>query len=190
MLHRLGIAGLLRSGHSFDEQALVSQIAGYLAGPPESLWRYFVLDLDWGLPEPMEIAGWRLHQPTESEWKGLRPVPAAADYAGEDVWDPLLRFGDHLVLSAQDEAAKAMAGHRIFWFPRMEDSLEDAWLPLLLLNLWNDDPVTPVAEYLVEVRRVVDRVYASIPSRLVGEEGEYEVPQLVHSTLTKRTVRT
>lgn len=178
MLHRLGIAGLLRSGHPFDQQALVGQIAGYLAGPPEPLCRYVVLDLEWTQPEPMEIAGWHLHQPAASEWQDLRPIPAAAEYAAEDTWDPLLSFGEHLVLSAPDENEEAAAGHRIFWFPRMEESFEEAWLPLLLLNLWNDDPVRPVAEYLVEAHRVVDRVYASIPSRYIGDEGEYEVPQL------------
>ncbi|WP_189213693.1 hypothetical protein [Actinokineospora fastidiosa] len=112
-LNRLGIAGLLRAGREFDREALVNQLAGYFAGPAERIWRHLVLDLDWELPVPVEIVGWRLWRPNGEEWDELRPVPAAADYAAGQVWDPLLRFGEHVVLSVSEEQEEPANGHRI-----------------------------------------------------------------------------
>jgi hypothetical protein len=177
-LHRLGVAGLLRSGHQFDIEALVSQVAGYLAGPAEQLWRYLVLNIEWRLSTTIEITGWRLRQSSQDDWNALRPIPAAADYAADPVWDPLLMFGEHLVLSGPDEQAAPVDGHRIWFFPTKETTYSQAWAPSLLLNLWRNDPVSTVAEYLVEPHRAVDRVYSSIPSQYVGPEGDYEIPLL------------
>jgi len=177
-LHRLGVAGLLRAGHQFDVDALVSQVAGYLAGPAEPLWRHLVLDIDWGLPTPVEIARWRLWKPSSDDWNALRPVPAAADYAADPVWDPLLSFGEHLALSAPDEQAEPTRGGRIWLFAGRGTFSSLAWEPLVLLNLWRDESVRAVAEYLVEPRRSVDRVYSDIPSTYLGPDGDYEVPQL------------
>ncbi|MCA1607693.1 MAG: hypothetical protein LC775_20015 [Acidobacteria bacterium] len=90
----------------------------------------------------------------------------------------MLSFGEHLALSAPDEQAEPAQGHRIWLFPRKGKSLSLAWEPLLLLNLWHDNPVTAVAEYLVEPRRSVDRMYSAIPSMYLGPEGDDEIPQL------------
>lgn len=177
-LHRLGIAGLLRAGREFDREALVSQLAGYLAGPAERIWRHLVLDLDWELPAQVEIAGWRLWRPSGEEWDGLRPVPAAADYAVGPVWDPLLRFGEHVVLSVPEEQEEPVDGHRIRLFPKRRTLSSSAWGPFLMVNLWHDIPVSAVAEHLVEPRRAIDRLYSEIPSQLSGPEGEYESPLL------------
>jgi hypothetical protein len=78
------VAGLLRAGHQFDGDALVRQVTGYLAGPAGPLWQHLVLDIAWGLPTPIEIAGWQLRQPSSDDWNALRPVPAAAEYAAEE----------------------------------------------------------------------------------------------------------
>jgi hypothetical protein len=41
-----------------------------------------------------------------------------------------------------------------------------------------DSPVTAVAEYIVEPRRLIDHVRGSIPSQPIGPHGEYEAPLL------------
>ncbi|GAB2959442.1 hypothetical protein GCM10027184_03100 [Saccharothrix stipae] len=180
-LHRLGIAGLLRAGHQFDADTLASEVAAYLAGPAEQMWRHIVLDIDWTVPAPIETVGWRLWQPGSDDWEALRPVPVAADYAANSVWDPLLTFGWHVVLSIPDPEEEPTSGHGIWWPFRNKPTFSLEWEPLLLLNLWNDTPVKAVAEYLVEPGRAADRVYASLPSTYsVNPDGtdEIEIPLL------------
>jgi hypothetical protein len=172
VLHRLGLAGLLRSGGSIDTPVLVAQTAAYLAGPAIPLHRCLVLNVDWDLAEPLALAGWRL-------WRNAqRPVPLAADFAAKPSFDPMLAFGKHLVLSAEDPDAQPVH-NRVFWGlfrRRVQESL--AWASLLCLNLAQDTPVMPVAEYLVEPGRSVATYQESIPTTFVGDEGEHEVPLL------------
>lgn len=176
-LFRLGVAALLRSNREFDAHALAEQLAAYLAGPPETLWQYFVLNVDWELPEPVDLGGWRLSRPSADEWDALRPVPIVADHAATAVWNPLLGFGQHLVLAAPDPEEEPVHGFRIRLFSR-GPSTESVWAPLLAFNLWADEPALVVAEYIVEPGRAVDRLYSSFPYTYVGPDGEQEVPQL------------
>ncbi|ONI91383.1 hypothetical protein ALI22I_08380 [Saccharothrix sp. ALI-22-I] len=178
VLHRLGLAGLLRSGAPIDTPVLVAQTAVYLAGPGVPLHRYLVLNVDWDLAEPLMLAGWRLWRPSKQDWNALRPVPLAADFAAKPSFDPVLEFGQHLVLSAEDPGAEPV-DNRIFWRlfqPRVQQS--PAWAPLLCLNLAQDTHVMPVAEYLIEPARSVATYQESIPTTFLGPEGDYEVPQL------------
>lgn len=179
MLHRLGLAGLLRSDTPIDTPVLAAQTVAYLAGPAIPLRRYLVLNVDWELAEPLTLAGWRLWRPSQQDWKALRPVPLAADFAAKPSIDPMLEFGRHLVLSAEDPDAQPVHNRVILWglFPsRVQES--PAWAPLLCLNLAQDTPVMPVAEYLVEPGRSVATYQESIPTTFVGDEGEYEIPLL------------
>ncbi|MGB3443139.1 MAG: hypothetical protein WBA97_30740 [Actinophytocola sp.] len=169
MLHRLGLAGLLRSGGAVDAPLLATQTAAYLAGPAIPLRRFLVLDVDWDLAEPLMLAGWRLWRPSRQDWNALRPIPHAADFAAQPSFNPMLSFGRHLVLSAEDHDAQPIH-NRAFWglFPsRVQDS--PAWAPLLCLNLAQDTPVMPVAEYLVEHGRSAATYQESIPTTFVGD---------------------
>ncbi|CRK57076.1 hypothetical protein [Alloactinosynnema sp. L-07] len=178
VLHRLGLAGLLRSGEPVDATVLAAQTAAYLSGPAIPLHRHLVLNVDWDLAEPLTLAGWRLWRPSEQDWDAMRPVPLAADFAAKPSFDPMLAFGEHLVLSAEDpdaEPARHRVPFRLFRRPVQESP---AWAPLLCLNLARDTPVMPVAEYLVEPGRAVTAYYESIPTNLLGPDGDYEVPLL------------
>lgn len=177
-LHALGIAGLLRSTQPFDAEALAGQIAGYLAGPAGASCRHYVLDIDWRLPSTMEIAEWLLWRPRLDDWNSQRPIPAAADFAASPVFDPLLRSGEHLVLSAPDEQPRYTTGglSPVRAAPSLTNPSSQVWKALLALNLWHNEPVSIVAEYLVEPGRAVERVYSEIPGRWLGPAGE--IPKL------------
>lgn len=178
-LFQLGVAALLRSSRKLDVNALAEQLASYLAGPRETLWRYLVLDVDWELAAPVDLGEWRLCRPHADDWRALQPVPIAADQAPVQTWDPLLEFGQHVVLTAPDPALEPLHGSRIPLFRFFCRSATDpAWAPLIAFNLWSDDPVQTVARYVVEPGRAVDKPRSSIPSTYVGPEGEHEVPQL------------
>ncbi|UOX90404.1 HEPN domain-containing protein [Amycolatopsis sp. FBCC-B4732] len=177
-LHRLGLAGLLRSDEPVDMPVLAAQTAAYLAGPVITLQRHLVLNVDWNLAAPLNLVGWRLWRPNQADWNELRPVPLAAGFAAKPAFDPILDFGEHLVLSAEDPDAQP-ADNRIFWRlfqPRGQQS--PAWASLLCLNLAHDTPVVPVADYLVEPGRSVVTYQESIPVNYLGPEGDYEVPLL------------
>ncbi|MEU0572249.1 hypothetical protein ABZ297_43555 [Nonomuraea sp. NPDC005983] len=177
-LFRLGVAALLRSNHEFNAEALAGQLAAYLAGPPEVLWRYFVINIDWELPSPIDLGGWRLSRPGADEWRAQRPVPIAADHAATQAWDPLLESGWHVVLAAPDPELAPARGLPLRLLSR-GPSTRSAWAPLLAVNLWSDEPARIVAEYVVEPGRTVDCLYSSIPYTYTGSPGdEHEVPLL------------
>ncbi|MEU3645193.1 hypothetical protein AB0E59_17555 [Lentzea sp. NPDC034063] len=176
-LYQLGVAALLRSSQEIDAQALAEQLAAYLAGPPEQVWRYFVLNLDWDLPRPVDLDNWQLSRPDADTWKRLRPVSLAADFAPTPTWDPLLEFGEHVVVAVPDTEPPLLRGHWVLWFSR-GPSRDLAWEPLLAFNLWSNDPVEVVAEHVVEPGRRVDKRHSSVPSNYIGPDAEYEVPLL------------
>ncbi|MBF8184927.1 hypothetical protein ITP53_04065 [Nonomuraea sp. K274] len=177
-LFRLGVAALLRSNHEFNAEALAGQLAAYLAGPPEDLWRYFVLNIDWELPRPTDLGGWRLSRPGADEWRAQRPVPIAADHAATQAWDPLLESGWHVVLATPDPELAPVRDLPLRLFSR-GPSTRSVWAPLLAVNLWSDEPARVVAEYVVEPGRTVDCLYSSIPYTYIGSPGdECEVPLL------------
>jgi hypothetical protein len=177
-LFRLGVAALLRSNHEFNAEALAGQLAAYLAGPPEDLWRYFVLNIDWELPRLINLGEWRLSRPDADEWRAQRPVPIAADHAAAQAWDPLLESGWHIVLAAPDPEL-APVRDLLLRLSSRGPSIRPVWAPLLALNLWSDEPARVVAEYVVEPGRTVDCLYSSIPYTYIGSPGdEYEVPLL------------
>lgn len=179
-LHDLGIVGLLRSGEELDIDVLVSQLAGYLAGPPVPLQRLLVLSLDWELSGNLEIGGWRVWRPSREEWISMAPVPASSRHSNGFAWDPLLSFGEHVVLSIEDRSERPSKGFTLWPFASERHARSRAWVPLLAMSLWQDDPVGIFAEYLVENQRSVGTVFSSIPSRIVGVDldHEIEVPQL------------
>jgi len=177
-LFRLGVAALLRSNHEFNAETLAGQLAAYLAGPPKDLLRYFVLSIDWELPRPVDLGGWRLSRPGVDEWRAQRPVPIAADHAATQAWDPLLESGWHVVLAAPDPEQAPVRGLPLRLFSR-GPSTRSVWAPLLAVNLWSDEPARVVAEYVVEPGRTVDCLYSSIPYTYIGSPGdEHEVPLL------------
>jgi hypothetical protein len=139
------------------------------------LWRHVVISLDWpGSPE-MQLAGWRLWRPGQAKLRKLSPLPSAARFS-RPVWDEFLLQGQCLVLSAEDTELTPSQASRLWLFGDPRGS--GAIAPLILLNLWHDDPVTSYAEYIVEPGRLVEKVYGSVPGQPVGQHGEYEVALL------------
>lgn len=162
-LQRLGIVGALRARRAAPDD-LCDQVIAFLAGPPIPIERHVVIDADLDLSEPVEVAGWRLWRPTREELDSVRPVQATVAYAPSSGWDPLLYEGACCILSRIDEQATPRShGNRIFPAFIMDEMLGPelsiaAWQPLLLLNLFCDDPVSGVSEYEVEPGRFMEMV--------------------------------
>lgn len=83
-----GVAGLLLSDESIDVPALVTELAGYLAGPTIPLWRYALIDADMQLTTPVPVVDrWELTTPTWQELRRLVGVPSAARHVGRRSFD-------------------------------------------------------------------------------------------------------
>ena len=183
-LHQLGLVGLLRTGSEVTE-ALIDQVAGYLAGPGIPIERLVVLDGDLGIEQSIDVAGWELVRPKRDDLAALRPVPAAADHTPRDSWDPLLAFGWNWALRQVDPMQEPDTGHFDRIFPeemfRYVEPRISAWEPLLFLNLYAAEPVHSVATYTIEPERHIAGG-GSIPSTIAtwsDEDGEeVEIPQL------------
>ena len=181
-LHQLGIVGALRARQSVPDN-LCGQVLTFLAGPPIPIQRHVVIDAEIDLPEPVEVAGWRLWRPTREELDSLRPVQAAAAYGPSSDWDPLLYEGTCCMLSRIDaEATPKRHGNRLFPALIMDEMFGPklsiaAWQPLLLLNLFCDDPVSMVSEYEVEPGRFMEMVRGeTLTTTYIGNpDDEHEV---------------
>jgi hypothetical protein len=179
-LQGTGLIGLLRSDSDFAAHQLVTELIGYLAGPRIPIQRHVVLDAEIYLDGSMEIAGWRLWQPTGADLDAVRPIPTAAGHASPQGWEQLLYQESCWMLTRDDIGAEPrrsalFPGHLLdeLWDP---DSSISAWQPLLLLNLYSLDPVNIASEYEVEPGRFLERVRGNgLTSTPVGKDDEYEV---------------
>ena len=72
-----------------DLQAVASDLAGYLAGPPVDIWDYAVIDAAGALQDPIPVLdGWELVTPTADELRMLLPLPSTAAYQPARLVDP------------------------------------------------------------------------------------------------------
>ncbi|MFG1680739.1 hypothetical protein ACGFNP_11275 [Nonomuraea sp. NPDC049269] len=181
-LHYLGVVGVLRSRRSVPDD-LCGQVMAFLAGPSIPIQRHVVINANLDLAEPVEVAGWQLWRPTREELDSVRPVQAAMAYAPSSGWDPLLFEGTCSMLSRIDAEANPRS-HVTRLLPAFimdeifgpELSIA-AWPPLLLLNLFCDDPVSVVSEYEVEPGRFMEMVRGErLTTTIIGGPGdEHEI---------------
>lgn len=153
---------------------LADELARYLAGPPVNVWEYLFLDADVDIAEPVEVAdGWQLEVVSSNDLSVLVGVPSTAAYV-----PPRRRFSEILddvaVLRRESAEIRPTASGRIF-FPHSYPYLP-FWRPLLTLSLYRDEVVHPVARYVVEPGRQVERAFEDLPINIhVSEDGdEYE----------------
>ncbi|GLW12026.1 hypothetical protein Misp01_71540 [Microtetraspora sp. NBRC 13810] len=180
-LHSLGIVRALCTQKSIPS-VLIDEITAFLAGPKIPIQRHVVIDADIDLSEPLEVAGWRLWRPTRKDLEPIRPLPSVALYAASTEWDPLLYDGSCSMLSRIDENASPRESNNLFPAFLMDELLGPelnivAWQPLLLLNLFSDDPVNIASEYEVEAQRYMEMIKGGrLTTTPIGNpDDEYEV---------------
>lgn len=177
-----GVAGLLLFAEQFDEVALASELAGYLAGPAIPVWDYAIIDADVADIAPVPVVdGWELVTPTAEDLAGLVGVPSAARHVGRLSFN-LDLYGGLAMLRRVDPDGKPHSGFIIYWNLRPSHAL---WQPLLALSLFQNPVVHLWAQYDVEPGRRVDvlfdRVYTEpwtpdgITEIEVVRRGDYEI---------------
>ena len=78
-LIKTGLLFMLLEPSDADLQAVASDLAGYLAGPPVDIWDYAIIDATGTLQEPIPVVdGWELVTPTADELRMLLPLPSTA----------------------------------------------------------------------------------------------------------------
>lgn len=101
-LHALGIADLVADlPEPVIPDQVVSDLAGYLAGPPVPGERMYVIDADMPMTGQHQIAGWTLARIGPDDLDALTPLPSARGFA-QDPWDDALRNGGCVVLRQAD----------------------------------------------------------------------------------------
>ncbi|MFF5249103.1 hypothetical protein ACFY3V_32890 [Streptosporangium sp. NPDC000095] len=161
-LRYLGIVRALCTQKSAPP-VLLDEVTAFLTGPTIPIQRHVVIDADIDLGEPLEVAGWRLWRPTRKDLDPILPLPSIAAYAPSTKWDPLLYDGSCSMLSRIDENASPREHNSLFPAFLMDEMLGPdlniaAWQPLLLLNLFSDDPVNIASEYEVEAERYMEMI--------------------------------
>ncbi|GAA2501507.1 HEPN domain-containing protein [Winogradskya humida] len=137
-LNTLGITGLLRDLPTPDlPHGLVTDLAGFLAGPAVPCERMFVIDSALDLRGPVDIAGWQLTRIESADLEPLTPLPSTRRFSA-DPWDEALSHGGCIVLRRISAARKPS---EVAAAPGEPEVTIAAWQPLLLLNLAATDRI-------------------------------------------------
>src|SRR6266567_3214289 len=105
-----GLVSMLADHAELDLQAVASDLAEYLAGPPTDIWDYAILDGSGELQDAIQVAdGWELVTPTADELQSVLPLPSTAVYQPDPPFSPndysrLACFGALIPTSSHIEA--------------------------------------------------------------------------------------
>ena len=128
-----------------DLQAVASDLAGYLAGPPVDIWDYAIINATGTLQDPIPVVdGWELVTPSADELRMLLPLPSTAAHHYDRPFDPD-DYGDLAMLRRVNRDAKPQkdpAVHSDFLeSPDAGHPERQLWQPLIALSLY-DSPIT------------------------------------------------
>ena len=133
-----------------DLQAVASDLAGYLAGPPVDIWDYAIINATGTHQDPITVVdGWELVTPSADELRMLLPLPSTAAHHYDRPFDPddYGDYGELAMLRRINRDAKPQkdpAVHPDFLEARDADHPErQLWQPLLALSLY-DSPITQI----------------------------------------------
>jgi len=180
-----------------DLQAVASDLAGYLAGPPVDIWDYVLIDAIGPLQDPIPVVDeWELVTPSADELRMLLPLPSTAFYQGRP-FNPD-HYSELAMLRRVNRDAKPQGGlavpsdflesldvghpERQLWQPLIALSLYDHPIALSLYDhpialRWDGNPILRVwAWYRIEPRRRTDRLFESVPRT---SDGETDIEQLL-----------
>jgi hypothetical protein len=135
-----GLVAMLADPSDADLQAVASDLAGYLAGPPADIWDYAIINGSGTLQDPIPVVdGWELATPSADELHTLLPLPSTADYQADRPFDPDDYDGLAMLRRVNRDAAP-QKGIAVHW-----DSLHSLaaghpermpWQPLTALSLY------------------------------------------------------